>query len=44
MKAPWDKPRIKRVLELFGGRVVKINTNTNSIRREVKTDEAEIHR
>lgn len=42
MDAPWDKPRVKRVLELFGGRVVKINTN--NIRKEVKTDEAEIHR
>ena len=43
MDAPWDKPRVKRVLELFGGKVVKINTN-NNIRKEVNTDEAEIHR
>lgn len=34
---PWDKPRIKRILELFGGRVFNIKKLSQV--REVGKDE-----
>jgi hypothetical protein len=43
MQAPWERPRVKRILELFGGRVVKIQAE-NKTQKEVKVDEAEIPR
>ena len=42
MEKPWEKPRVKRILELFDGKVVKIDTG--NIHREVKVNEAEIPR
>jgi hypothetical protein len=38
---PWEEPRIKRILELFGGRIVKI---TKCGTKEVKANEADIQR
>jgi hypothetical protein len=40
---PWEQPRVKRILELFGGRVTKIQTSSNT-QKEAKIDEAEIPR
>jgi hypothetical protein len=41
-EAPWERPRVKRILELFGGRVVKIQTDNKQ--KEAKVDEAEVPR
>lgn len=30
---PWEKVRVKRILEIFGGRVVKISTV--NVRRDI---------
>lgn len=35
---PWEKPRIKRILELFRGRVFSIK-KTNTVHKEVTKDE-----
>lgn len=35
---PWEKPRIKRILELFRGRIFNIK-KTNTVHKEVTKDE-----
>lgn len=35
---PWEKPRIKRILELFRGRIFSIK-KTNTVHKEVTKDE-----
>lgn len=39
---PWEKPRVKRILELFGGRVYQVKKI--SAVREVHKNDEEIQR
>lgn len=36
---PWEEPRVKRILELFGGKVTQIKTSVKKV--EVKQSDIE---